>query len=66
MQPQTKLFLRPRKKLFESIWQEEYILGGLLWNWQQNVRFPENTDFNLQNKPAEGLVKEWFRKESKL
>ena len=45
---------------FESIWNEDYIIGGLLWNWPQKVDHNDNTDFSIQNKSAERLVKEWF------
>lgn len=51
------------KAFFETVWQEDYVLGGLLWNWSQNVNDKHNMDFTIQNKPAEALVREWFRKE---
>ncbi len=45
---------------FETIWKEDYILGGLLWNWTQKTPPGGNTDFSIQNKPSEELVRDWY------
>ena len=45
---------------FETIWKEDYILGGLLWNWTQKTPPHGNTDFSIQNKPSEQLVRDWY------
>ncbi len=48
------------KAFFESIWQEEYIIGGFLWNWNYNLLPAGNTNFTVQEKPALELVKQYF------
>ena len=48
---------------FESIWQEDYIIGGLLWNWTQKPPKDGNIDFSIQNKPTEQLVRDWYSRD---
>ena len=48
---------------FKSLWNENYIMGGLLWNWTQAPPSSDNLDFSIQQKPAEALVREWYGKE---
>jgi len=45
---------------FQSLWKEEWLAGGFLWNWNYNPLPEGNTDFSVQNKPALELVKEFF------
>ncbi len=51
--------------LMETFWEEEWLAGGFVWKWFHN---PESTwgedasQFSPQNKPAEGVLKEWYSK----
>ncbi len=45
---------------FASLWQESYVLGGFLWNWNYKTLMEGNTDFSVQNKPALNIVKREF------
>ncbi len=46
---------------FKSIWKEEFVLGGFLWNWNYKRLLDGNTDFTIQNKPAQEIVKGQFK-----
>ncbi len=51
--------------LFRRFWNQEWFAGGLLWKWFPNhnvVGGVEDNRFTPQNKPAEDLIKEWYRK----
>ncbi len=54
---------------FEEVWDAPWFAGAIVWKW-----YPENDtrrhrrrhdlDFTPQNKPAEAIIGEWFRKKS--
>jgi len=51
--------------LFRRFWEQEWFAGGLIWKWYPNHAKAggiEDNRFTPQNKPAEGLIKEWYRK----
>ncbi len=48
------------KAFYESIWQEPFIVGGLLWNWPQVSPMCGNTDFTVSDKAAQDLIKLYF------
>ncbi|MCM4155547.1 glycoside hydrolase [Gramella sp. AN32] len=50
--------------LYEEIWPEPWFAGGYLWKWHQDESAGglENDRFTPQNKPAENVVKEYYRK----
>ena len=50
------------RSFFESVWNEEWLEGGFLWNWNYYAYPDENTDFSVQNKPAAKLVKRYYSK----
>jgi hypothetical protein len=51
--------------LFESVWSEPWFGGGFLWKWYpklpKNSSFA-NSDYTPQNKPAENVIRNWYKK----
>ncbi|MDG1333686.1 MAG: hypothetical protein P8P74_15220 [Crocinitomicaceae bacterium] len=47
---------------FNTIWKEEWMLGGFLWKWHfyENAGGLENTRYTPQNKPAQEIVKAFY------
>jgi len=45
---------------FQSLWKEDWLAGGFLWNWNYEPLKVGNTDFSVQDKPAIKLVREFF------
>ncbi len=45
---------------FLSLWKEDWVEGGFLWNWNYKPLPKGNTDFSIQNKPALNLVKQFY------
>ena len=51
--------------LFSQFWHEKWFAGGFLWKWYDNYSTAGgilNTDYTIQNKPAEDVVKNKFKK----
>lgn len=51
--------------LYREIWEEPWFAGGFLWKWHHEHSKsggPENNQFTPQNKPAEGVVKQYYGK----
>jgi hypothetical protein len=50
------------ESIFETFWEEPWFAGGFLWKWydKENAGGLKNTDYTIQNKPAEKLVKERY------
>ena len=46
--------------LFESVWKQEWFAGGFLWKWFAKPLDKDNTDFTVQDKPAQRVVREWY------
>lgn len=52
------------KALFDEIWNEDWFAGGYLWKWYLNHNEAggvENSRFTPQNKPAEGIIREYYK-----
>ena len=48
------------KSIFDSFWKEKWFAGGFLWKWYDNhekAGGKNDTDYTVQNKPAENIVK---------
>ncbi len=45
---------------FKSLWEEKWILGGFSWNWDAIAKSAGNTDFSIQNKPAQQVLRDWY------
>ncbi len=48
------------KAFFNALWDEDWIAGGFSWNWDAIVKGEGNTDFSIQNKPAQNVLMDWF------
>ena len=46
--------------LYESVWTESWLAGGFLWKWFAKPLSEDNTDFTVQDKPAQAVVREWY------
>ncbi|TBN05424.1 glycoside hydrolase [Hyunsoonleella flava] len=52
------------KALFETFWKEDWFAGGFVWKWfinHDNVGGENNAMFTPQNKPAEGLIRNYYK-----
>jgi hypothetical protein len=51
------------RALLESLWHHDWLAGVFFWDWQPslNRESPENTDYTPFGKPAENVVKEFWR-----
>ncbi len=47
---------------FRSYWNEPWIKGGFSWNWDAVTKGIGNTDFSIQNKPAQEILSNWYKK----
>ncbi|MDX1544619.1 MAG: glycoside hydrolase [Christiangramia sp.] len=50
--------------IYEEFWTENWFAGGFLWKWHQHEEAGgiENNRFTPQNKPAEKVVREYYRR----
>ncbi len=51
--------------LFESLWYEDWFAGGFVWKWfidHENVGGENNARFTPQNKPAEKVIRDFYKK----
>ncbi len=51
--------------LFNQFWKEKWFAGGFLWKWYDNhnlVGGIDDSDYTVQNKPAESIVKKFYSK----
>ncbi|AXG68356.1 hypothetical protein KORDIASMS9_00571 [Kordia sp. SMS9] len=51
--------------LYNEFWKEEWFAGGFIWKWfinDEKVGGLENNQFTPQNKPAEAIVRENYKK----
>ena len=50
--------------LFSTFWKEKWFAGGFLWKWyddHEQSGGEKDTDYTVQNKPAEAIVKKQYR-----
>lgn len=45
---------------FQSFWDQSWIRGGFSWNWDAVEKKQGNTDFSVQGKPAENIIRKWY------
>ncbi len=50
--------------LFETFWDRKWFYGVYWWRWGTDVRFggANNKGFSPQNKPAQDVLKRWYKK----
>lgn len=58
--PENEVQYNLMQSFFERVWPESWLAGGFLWNWNYNVLSEGNTDFSVQGKEAEELVREVY------
>ena len=54
-----------KEALFEEFWSEEWFAGGFVWKWfihHTRAGGPADNRFTPQNKPAEGVIRDYFQK----
>lgn len=64
-QPNFEVQKHAYAAIFETFWNEPWFHGGFLWKWypdQQRTIEPNNSDYTPQNKPAEKIIREWYKK----
>ena len=50
--------------LLEEFWEEDWFAGGFVWKWfhdHDNVGGKDNNRFTPQNKPAEQILKAFYK-----
>jgi hypothetical protein len=51
--------------VLKAVWNEPWFAGGFLWKWYpEPMHFTgtyNNSDYTPQNKPAEKVIKKWYR-----
>jgi ppGpp synthetase/RelA/SpoT-type nucleotidyltranferase len=53
------------KALYDEFWKEDWFAGGFIWKWfinDEKVGGMDNNQFTPQNKPAELIVRETYKK----
>ncbi len=46
---------------FESLWEEPWFAGAILWKWKSDDdRRGSRLDFSIQGRPAERVIAKWF------
>ena len=53
------------RAFFESIWNEDWMLGGFLWKWyprHHKAGGEKDIKFTPQNKPAEEVIRKYYQK----
>jgi hypothetical protein len=50
--------------IFNQFWKENWFAGGFLWKWydKKTAGGSNNSDYTIQNKPSEALVRLWYKK----
>ena len=54
------------KALFETFWEEDWFAGGFVWKWfirHDDVGGEDNSQFTPQNKPAEAIIRQYYKKQ---
>ena len=46
---------------FQSVWDQSWIKVGFSWNWDAVEKKQGNTDFSVQGKPAESVIRKWYK-----
>jgi hypothetical protein len=61
-QPNMKNQETAYKAFFNTVWQEEWMLGGFFWKWHfyDNAGGEDNDRYTPQNKPAEKIIKAFY------
>lgn len=56
------------RAFFETFQDKEWFYGAYWWRWGTDVRFggPFNKGYSFQNKPAQDVVTEWYKKGSQV
>ncbi len=65
MKPNQQAQANAYEAFFQTFWKENWIAGGFLWKWHVNdARYggPDDSDWTPQNKLAEKVIANWYRK----
>ena len=62
LKPDDALQARLYEAFFQSFWNEPWFAGALIWKWYPEANRPMHAiDFTPQGKPAEAVLRRWFR-----
>ena len=52
------------RALLETFWDKKWFCGVYWWKWGTDLRFggPNNRGFSPQNKPAQEVLRKWYKK----
>ncbi|QXD13831.1 hypothetical protein GQ464_010135 [Rhodocaloribacter litoris] len=60
--PDFDLQARLFQAFFDACWDAPWLAGVIIWKWQADPgRRPRDLDFTPQDKPAEQVLRAWFR-----
>jgi hypothetical protein len=60
----VKIQAKCYRALLETVWGKEWLAGIYWWHWNTNPQAggPNNKEFTPQNKPAQDVLAEWYKK----
>ena len=64
VEPDYELQARLYEAFFQSLWEEPWFAGAILWKWHPEAERRADRlalDFSPQFKPAEDVIEQWFR-----
>lgn len=63
--PNLEAQVNTTKALFKTFWEEDWFAGGFVWKWFHNYEQSGGTKDNMftpQNKPAEDIIRQYYKK----
>jgi hypothetical protein len=54
--------------LFKTFWDKKWFYGVYWWRWGTSVKFggPNRRGYTPQNKPAQAIIKRWYKKSTPI
>ena len=63
--PNLEAQVNTTNALFETFWEEDWFAGGFVWKWFHNYEQSGGAKDNMftpQNKPAEEIIRQYYKK----
>lgn len=66
LKPNMNNQMNAYQAFFQTIWAQDWFLGGFLWKWQfrENIGGKNDTDYTPQNKPTTKVIQKYYEKAS--